>query len=230
MGGKSKLIVGVVGTANTGKTTFIQDVVSDESNGSLPEELKWRVYGKDYRDEIAKRGLKINRNGDEAGQLAIHEVLLGNIRSAMSETVLKRMIMDRTILDSFAYTYWHSRFGKGGISEKTLMGMWEDVNRYSMVFDSIIYIPMDKCGDIAVVDDGVRDVDEQYRREIDHIFNALWYVLLGSGAKMEIIYGSREERLRWFFQTKVYLMETRTSRFNTLSKFDKIMEDGELWK
>jgi hypothetical protein len=47
---------------------------------------------------------------------------------------------------------------------------------------------------------------------------------------MEIIYGSREERLQWFFQTKVYLMETRTSRFNPLSKFDKIMEDGQLWK
>lgn len=224
MNNDRKIIVGVFGTANTGKTTLINDIINSNKNTERDNAFKWRLFGKDYREAISEKGLKINREGNEECQKIIHETLLNNILAAVDETESKRLIMDRTIIDSFTYTYWHSRFGKGGISENTIKKMWEQVVRYSMVFDSLIYIPLDRCGDIEVVDDKFRDTDFEYRKQIDSIFNAIWMILIGLGARMEIIYGSREDRLNWFFNTKEYLLtHNNYDSFKRLEKLDEVL-------
>jgi hypothetical protein len=203
---------------------MIRDIVDSGRNRCRDKELQWTLFGKDYRDIITKMGLKINRNGNEECQKVIHETLLHNIMDAADESSLKRIIMDRTILDSFAYTYWHSRFGNGGIDEKTLNRMWEQVVRYSMLFDALIYIPLNKCDDIEVVDDKFRDTDFEYRKQIDSIFNAMWLILIGLGARMNIIYGSREERVNWFFDTKEYLLtHNNYDSFKSIGKLDEVV-------
>lgn len=220
-----KLIVGVLGTANTGKSTLIGDIVGYDENVKRDKDFQWTLFGKDYRSIISERGLKINRNGNEECQKIIHETLLQNIFDAVEEPFLKRIIMDRTILDSFAYTYWHNKFGKGGISTKTIEKMWYHVVKFSKLFDALLYIPLSFCKDIAVVDDKFRDTDSDYREQIDSIFHAMWLTLVKDGSKMDVIYGSRENRVKWFFDSKEYLMLKYTDgNIGGFSKFEEILE------
>lgn len=221
-----KLIVGVFGTANTGKTTLINDIVESDVNKKRDADFQWVLFGKDYRKIISEKGLKINRNGNEECQKIIHETLLQNILDAVNEPFFRRIIMDRTILDSFAYTYWHNRFGNGGISKETLEKMWYQVVKFSRLFDSLLYIPLSFCKDIEVVDDKFRDTNSEYREQIDKIFYSMWLTLSKDGSKMDVIYGSREKRIEWFFENKEYLMlNDNNFRYSDLPKFEDTLEN-----
>jgi GTPase SAR1 family protein len=220
-----KLIVAVFGTANTGKSTLIEDIVNYEDNKKRDADKQWTLFGKDYRQIISERGLKINRDGNEECQQVIHDTLLQNIIDAVDEPFLKRIIMDRTILDSFAYTYWHNKFGKGGISQSTIEKMWYQVAKFSRVFDALMYIPLCECNDIEVVDDKFRDTNLEYRKQIDKIFNVMWLTLIGDGARMDVIYGSREKRVEWFYNDKEYLMlHDKNWGYSSFSKFERTIE------
>ena len=200
---KNKCIVGVFGTANTGKTTFINDLV--EKTSSLENPLdRWTVFGKNYRDEITKRGLKINRDGNEECQQVIHDVLVGNIIDAVNYKEQGNLIMDRTVIDSFVYTYWHYRFGTAKINPDTIDRMWNQVVRYTKLFDILLYIPLDKCEDVIVVDDKFRDVNYTYRNQIDSIMKSVWHHLLDTGNNVNVIYGSRETRVDTFMNVILY--------------------------
>lgn len=196
----SPMIIGIVGTANTGKTTMINDIIMSEKN-NRDLNLKWTLFGKDYRKTIEEKGLSINRNGNEECQQIIHDTLLQNILDAANEKFLKRIIMDRTILDSFAYTYWHYKYGTAKISRETLEKMWRDVVSFSKLYTSILYIPMSLCKNIKVVDDKFRDTNFEYRKQIDAIIESEFISLLGH-ASIKLIYGNRDERVERF-----YLME-----------------------
>lgn len=219
-----KLIVGIIGTANTGKSTLINDIVNSDKNVSRNEELRWTLFGKDYRTIISEKGLKINRNGNEECQKVIHNTLLQNIIDAANEPFLKRIIMDRTIIDSFAYTYWHNKFGGGGISRETLEIMWNQVVKFSKLFDSLIYIPLNRCDNITVVDDKFRDTNFEYRKQIDKILDMIWLSLVADGSKMDVIYGSRDERVEWFIETKEYLLVSDGTKCSDFSEFDNIFD------
>lgn len=222
---KKKLIVGFIGTANTGKTTLINDIMRSEENIKRDKNMQWTTFGKDYRDVIAERKLKINREGNAETQKIIHETLLGNIKDALNEPMLKRILLDRTVIDSFVYTYWHLKYGGNeiGISREILEKMWYDVVKWSRMYDRIIYVPLDKCKDIITVEDGVRDTDETYRKQIDGIFYSVWLLLSGI-AYMDVIYGSRKERVDWFFNQKEYLMtHDLNNGYKTFSEFENLM-------
>lgn len=213
-----KMIVGVVGTANTGKTTFINDVLDSEWNYGRDAEFMWRPFGKDYRKVIEERGLKINRNGTENSQKIIHDILKTNItEAAYAPFPLKRLIMDRTVLDSFAYTYWHHLFGPADektVSPETLWLMWDDVVTLSKMFTCIIYIPLDMCDDVKVVDDKFRDTDLTYRKQMDYIFYTMATTLqCFNGVNVEEIWGTRNERVEKFLQ----LEKKYDTCFNTMA-------------
>lgn len=199
---KNKCIVGVFGTANTGKTTFINDLV--EKTSTLDPLDRWTVFGKNYRDEITRRGLKINREGTEECQQVIHDVLVGNIIDAVNYKEHGNLIMDRTVIDSFVYTYWHYKFGTVKINPETIDKMWNQTVKYAKMFDILIYIPLNKCENVVVVDDKFRDVNYEYRKQIDCIMKSVWYSLSGIGCKMNTLYGTREERVNTFLDTIYY--------------------------
>lgn len=49
----NKLVVGVIGTQNTGKSTFIKDIL-EKFKGT---EMEFKTVGCDYRKKIEERGL-----------------------------------------------------------------------------------------------------------------------------------------------------------------------------
>ena len=221
---KNKCIVGVFGTANTGKTTFINDLVEKTSNLEDPLE-RWTVFGKNYRDEITKRGLKINREGNEECQQVIHDVLVGNIIDAVNCKEHGNYIMDRTIIDSFVYTYWHDKFGTVKINTETIDRMWDQVVKYTKLFDILLYIPLDKCEDVIVVDDKFRDVNYTYRNQIDSIMKSVWHYLLDTGSNVNVIYGSRETRVDTFINGILYSNNNERKSKYSIDKFSNLVND-----
>ena len=220
---KNKCIVGVFGTANTGKTTFINDLV--EKTSSLEDPLeRWTVFGKNYRDEITKRGLKINREGNEECQQVIHDVLVGNIIDAVNCKEQGNYIMDRTIIDSFVYTYWHYKFGTVKINPETIYRMWSQVVKYTKLFDILLYIPLDKCEDVIVVDDKFRDVNYTYRNQIDSIMKAVFDYLLDAGSNINVIYGSRETRVDTFMNVILQLYNNELRIKYSIDEFSKLVD------
>ena len=221
----NSLIVGIVGTANTGKTTLIKDVVDSENN-ARDRDYQWTLYGKDYRKTIEEKGLKINREGNEECQQVIHDTLLQNIIDASNESFHKRMVMDRTILDSFAYTYWHYRYGTSAIKTETLDKMWRQVVKFSKLYTRILYIPLCFCGDVKVVDDRFRDTNSEYRSQIDRIFAAEFLSLSRNGSRMDVIYGSREERVkRFYFLEELSLDGNLNGRNDFEHCFEEVSKD-----
>lgn len=217
-----KLIVGVMGTSNVGKTTFINDVIS-KSSERPDASLRWTTVGEDYRVAVERRGLKINREGSEDSQKIIHDTLVGNLLQSVSDSEHRRIIMDRTPIDSFVYTYALKLNGTS-VSDNTLSTMWRQVVKFSKVYDKIIWIPLDKCGDVKVVDDKFRDTNFGYRKQVDELFQSVFYSLLNHSNNFAIVYGSRDERVNDFFNVHEYLMEHEQKFSNpTLDRFHDIL-------
>lgn len=191
-----KLVYGVVGTQNTGKSTFISDVIAD-SETRTDKMLRFRSSVVDYRAKIQSLGLEINRNGNEECQKIIFDTLYDNVISCSKKTETMRTILDRTPLDAFVYTLWHNVYGTNCISDECIDDMW-DKTVYSMrMLDRIIWIPLRMCDDVKVVDDKFRDTNLEYRRQIDELFN-MCLRILHFNCKIEQIssvYGRRETRV-----------------------------------
>lgn len=194
----SKLIVGVFGTQCVGKSTFINDVIEHNTG--------WTLYGDDYRDIIKAKNLCINRNGNEECQQVIHDCLLNNIRNAVDE-LDKLMIMDRTVIDSFVYTYWLYKYAGCNIRITTLKKMFDQMCRYAKVFNALIFIPLSKCDNVKLVDDKFRDTNIEYRKEIDNIMENVAYTLMSEGCNIMRIGGTRSERVNHFYDVIVPILD-----------------------
>ena len=196
-----KLVVGVIGTQNTGKSTFIKDIL--EKFKGTPMEFK--TVGCDYRKKIEERGLRINREGNLESQRIIFETLVEQL------DIIDKMpdgcyLTDRSPIDAYAYTrYLKAHNPSLGITEDDLQNMFNklccEIGRY----DKIVFLDLDKCGNVVVVDDKFRDTNLEYRQEIDWLFKDTLLKLVLSGVLpvnkvSDSVYGTRDERLSKFIE------------------------------
>jgi hypothetical protein len=144
--------IGCIGTQNTGKTTFIKDLIATYPQFTTP--------GKTYRDVIRKYGLKINQNATIASQWVIFCSMLETINKRYNKPV----IFDRTPFDAYIYTLYVA--GKpDGLEE-----MRELAVRSLEKLDMIFMFPLAGNEHIPLKYDGLRDIDENYRETINDLF------------------------------------------------------------
>ena len=162
----NKFVVGVIGTQNTGKSTFIQDII-EKFKGTSNE---FHTVGCDYREKIRKAGLQINRDGNLEAQKIILDTLVEQL------DIIKRMpdgnyVTDRSPIDAYVYTvYLYRHKPELGITQADLDEMLEKVKGSIGGYDRIVYIDLDNCPNVVVVDDTFRDTNLEYREEIDRLF------------------------------------------------------------
>ena len=84
--------------------------------------------------------------------------------------------------------------------------MWKRVLAYSRMFDLLIWIPLELCKDVKVVDDHFRDTDLTYRTQIDAIMAQVHKCLTVSGCKTIMISGTRDERVDIFINVHEDIM------------------------
>jgi nicotinamide riboside kinase len=195
--------IAVVGSQNTGKTTYVSDFIK-----------KWNMYKtpeKTYRDIIKEKNLSVNENGTEESQKIILDVL---VDQAIEYSKKDFVILDRSVLDNLAYTSWLNLYEK--VSDKFLDQTRLIVRETLKLYDILFFLPLTKFSNIEIKEDGLRSIDPVYRQEIDTIFKAFQESYnRGDGrvfpkedapAFIEI-FGNPEERIK---MTEFYLQENGT--------------------
>lgn len=198
---EGKFIVGVVGTQNTGKSTFIKDVL-EKFKGTA---MEFKTVGCDYRKKIEEKGLKINRNGNLESQKIIFNTLVEQL-DIIDGMPNGCYLTDRTPIDAYVYTkYLKEHKPESGITDDDLEAMFNklccEIGRY----DKIAFLDLDRCGNVVVVDDKFRDTNLEYRREIDWLFKDTLLKLVLSGVLpaskvSDSISGTRDERIGKFIE------------------------------
>lgn len=179
------MLLTVIGTQNTGKSTFLNDFIKEFPN--------WEKPSIDYRGIVLEKGLKLNRNGNLYSQNILFEFTLNDLMKYHGRP--QNVILDRSIIDAHVYTRWlySNRPEMSGVTEKDVQKQMDIINKHVKLYDGIIYIPLCGCGDIKVIDDEFRDTDLDYRKQIDDIFSQTLSEI-GIDNVWEI-YGTREERI-----------------------------------
>ena len=193
----SKYLVTVIGSQNTGKSTFISDIIKKYENNPIFEPF---VTDKcDYRKVIEEKNLSINREGNIESQRIIFNCLADQVINSIRNPLYKNVIFDRSPIDALVYTMY--LYDQHKVTKEDIKQMSYEMNKYSSLYDTIIYIPLSKCEDIKVVDDKFRDTDLEYRRYVDMLFQkALVFLDRDTYGKVIEIYGTREERVERFYK------------------------------
>lgn len=159
------------GAQGTGKTTVLNDF-KDKGYDVVTEVVR----------NLSKKGVKINKDGDEKGQTKI----FNEYKKIFSEK--QDFISDRGLIDVVAYTVYLARHGK--VSEEFANKQIKQLHKFIMNNMDFFYcyFPIE----FDVVNDGVRDMDEEFRKEISEIILSLLGAL---GLSFILVTGTQEERV-----------------------------------
>lgn len=185
--------IAVCGAQNVGKTTFIEDIVAECPEFTIPYFT--------YRDVIKREGIenKINRETCMESQKIIFDAIAECTRVAADNSII-----DRSVMDAIAYTIWPTRFKAWSTDittdfaerlYKTAIELLNDI-------DLIIYIPA--TDDVPIEEDNLRDTNLEFRQQVAEIFEELLLLDIDDplfdkyGYKVVSISGTREERVADF--------------------------------
>ena len=171
------------GAQGVGKTTILNEVIKEYKD----METITNVVRSLHND-----GVKINKKGNGKTQQLIYDTLkkeyINYLYNASYEDINSGCISDRSLVDVVAYTKYLYERGKASINsyDEQLKDLkeWAIYHRCGCKH---IYIPIE----FPAVEDSVRDIDEEYRKEIDK--NIKW-LLRECNIDYYILEGTIEER------------------------------------
>ena len=185
-------IISVSGTQGIGKTTFIEDFLA-----------QWPMYktpDKSYRDIIKSKKLKINKEVTKEGQRLILDSIIESMNAHDNSEFI---ILDRCPLDNLVYSLWAFEHEIGDIDEEFIADCITVVRSALQKIDLMLMIPITEHNDVALEEDGVRDVDPTYQKEINTLFQELKtlrdnaddvFFVKGDCSPIIEIFGDRSER------------------------------------
>jgi predicted ATPase len=212
--------IAVSGTASQGKTTFINDFIKRWPNYTTPD--------KTYRDIIGKK----KKHSKRTTQKLQWDILNFMVDQLQEYKDGDHIILDRCPLDNLVYSLWaHGKDKKG--FEKEYIDKCIPVVRESLRFlDIIFFTPITKVAPVRVESDDLRETNEDYIHEIDHLFKAIsksyyqatspFFVKDDRPALIEI-FGAPKERI---MMTSMYLNETG----NVYDEKDTLINPGDMDK
>jgi nicotinamide riboside kinase len=152
--------VAISGTSNTGKSTLISSFLHTWKEYSTPE--------KTYRDKLEEGDLPHSAETTADTQLTILDSMIDTIKEYDKNS---KVIFDRCPLDNIAYTLWAHAKGVEGIDKKFVDKCIDKAKESFRNIDMILFVRYDDS--IKIVDDGTRETDVEYIKEIDNILEAL---------------------------------------------------------
>lgn len=180
----SKLFI-FTGAQGTGKTTILNEVVSEYKDMEVITNVVRNLYN--------SGDIKINKKGNGKTQQLIYDTLklkyIDYLYNSCYEDFNTGCICDRSLVDVVAYTKYLYEQGKA--SKKSYEEQLKDLKEWAIYHRcgcKHVYIPIE----FPAKEDGIRDIDEEYRREIDS--NIKW-LLQECEIDYYILEGSIEERV-----------------------------------
>ena len=142
----------LTGAQGTGKTTVLN---------MFKENTDYNVITEVVRN-LSKKGIKINEQGNEEGQKTIFNCYLDTFNEHQND-LCSNWISDRGLTDVLSYSYYH--YTKGDLSLDEMNWEIYQLCKFNKSNPNILYVyfPIE----FDVVDDGVRSIDPEYRKNID---------------------------------------------------------------
>ncbi len=168
--------IGISGAQSCGKTTLLNDLLKQK------EFADYTVCNEVTRT-LAKKGFKINEEGNDATQLAIMDVHIENLKN-------ENMLTDRTVLDGYVYTAYLEY--KQQVSSETLIAAHKVFIDYVAKYDVIFYVKPE----FDIEADGVRSADPDFRADIARIFESVIAQNKPRFVKLVPLTGSPEQRVQ----------------------------------
>tara|TARA_R100000315_G_scaffold58077_1_gene33042 strand:- start:678 stop:1406 length:729 start_codon:yes stop_codon:yes gene_type:complete len=149
------------GTGNSGKTTLVKSFLYSWDNYITPE--------KSYRDLLIEEDLSHSSNTTVETQKKILDFFINQVQEHEKGA---KVVYDRCPLDNIVYTMWCHEKGTEGF-DKDFVTSQISLMRESLRFLDIIFLcRFDEKQ--SVEDDGVRDTDVDFIKEVDNIFYSLY--------------------------------------------------------
>jgi thymidylate kinase len=184
--------IAISGTANTGKTTLVKAFLKEWKNYTTPDKTYRHLLGNTHSKETSKD--------------LQWDILNFSIDQVQKYSKGDKVIFDRCPLDNLVYSMWAYDKGEGDIDEAFIKKCIPLVRETLKLYDIIFFIPITKVSPIKIVEDGTRDTDPFYIKEIDSIFKAIerdWntnskcqYCDMEDRPGLIEIFGEPEERLQ----------------------------------
>ena len=199
----------------------------------------YKTTAKTYRNILTENNLEHSSKTNAETQLLILDWMTETLEENKDE---KHVIYDRNPLDNLAYSLYAAE--KDLISEEVL-GLTVDIVRRSLKnLDIIFWLKYDPA--IKIVNDGTRDSNLNYIREIDDIFAGLYeqysdhlektpfFIAENCPAIIPIDMTNLDDRIEWigeFLDQKGNLIETGESVLDpkNLDMMEQMLKDQGLW-
>jgi nicotinamide riboside kinase len=165
-----KKVIVLVGSSSTGKSTVFE---------LLKTKLVNFTFVSESTRTIKSYGYEINENGDDTTQLAILSFHL--------KTLLEpgHLVLDRGILDVLVYSE-----NLRNIQKRTISYIEDTFKEVKNEYTHVVYFPIE----FNAVEDGIRSVNENWRREVDIKFKQ--YLDVEYANKYLTVTGSSMQRLK----------------------------------
>lgn len=152
--------IAISGTANMGKSTLISDMIAT-----------WPSYTTEtftYRSNLKDKNHSSKTNKDTQWDI-LNQIVDGMGKYKKGDKV----VFDRCSLDNLVYTMWAYQKQTSDIDKDFVDKCIPIVKNSLKNLDMIIFLPITKAAPVAIVDNGTREVDPVYIKEIDNLFKAL---------------------------------------------------------
>ena len=168
--------IGLCGTMSVGKTTLVKAL-------SEMEQFKGYTCTTERSKYLNSLGIPLNHETTIEGQTIF-------LAERVTELMQDRLITDRTIIDVMAFTNCAKK-----VSYMDGDAFEEYAKRFIKQYNYIFYISPDG---MDIEDNGIRETDTNYRRQIDEEIQKL---LLKYRPIVHILKGTTEERIKQIIKT-----------------------------
>lgn len=154
--------IAISGTANTGKSTLLQDFLKTWPNYTTPSQT--------YRETLKAGKYPHSKNCTKDGQWAILNHMIDEMQKYTSKD---HVIFDRCPLDNLIYSLWSNSKNATDIDDAFIDKCIPLVKESMKFLDIIFFLPITKLSKIEIQNDGFRETDPEYISEIDNLFKAI---------------------------------------------------------
>ena len=149
------------GTGNSGKSTLVKSFLYTWDTFVTPD--------KTYRDVIEEKKLDHSSKTTTKTQSEILNFMIDQLQSYTKDD---KVVYDRCPLDNIAYSMWCNEKGIKGFTKKFVTKQITLMRESMRYLDIIFLCRFDEKQSIQ--DDGFRDTDINFIKEVDNIFNSLY--------------------------------------------------------
>ena len=154
--------IAISGTANQGKSTLIKDF--------LAKWPKYKTESKNYRDLLKAQKLPHSKKTNKDVQWKILNLM---VEEMQNYTAKDYIIFDRCPLDNLVYSLWCCDKKVGKIDDKFISKCIPVVRESFKLLDIIFFLPITKAAPVQIEENGIRETDVTYVKEIDALFKSL---------------------------------------------------------